>query len=339
LSANSVIETIERINPSYIPYIQLKAFLAIKSSSGREEALANYISALEKNPSDKFLRKGLNLIEKATDFSKFQREIKISDLVHIPKPKEKNSSFKAYKYSGKNLRSGTFRFKFNKLIYLLLFLIVIVSIISLIIFMPFNFTSKEDKIGLSAANLNTIDMTELGGIGFGVINKINKEKTPEFYPSEDALIRDFNEARRLMKKGEFNKAAIILNKISNSNAGFQVKERCDFLIKFILDSDERVYDDIDMNRIGEKPYLYRGCALKLIGKVANLKETNTGTSFSVMIDYDGKSVKGICEIYDYAKSVIKNGNIVEVKGVFVLNIGKVGTPYILSKKISILKDN
>ena len=339
LSSNSVIETIQRINPSYLPFIQLKAFLGLKSSSDREEALSHYISALEKNPADRLLRKGLNLIEKSADFNKFQREIKISDLVHIPKPKGKISYLKTYKYSGKNLPSGNLVFANSKFVYALsAVLVVILSAILIVIFKPgCNLTTKQETSGLSEKSLNIIDMTELSGAGFGIINKINKEKTPEFYPAEDVLRRDFNEARLLMKKGNFNRAAVILNKISNSNAGFPVKEKCDFLIRFIIDSDERVYEDIDMKQISEKPYLFRGCALRLTGKAANVKENKDGTAFSVMVDYDGKSVKGICEVYDYSKSAVNNGDTVEVKGVFILNIGKDGAPYILSEKTSIIK--
>ena len=336
-SAGSVIDTIQRINPSYTPFIQLKAFLALKSSSGREEALANYISALEKNPSDKFLRKGLHLIETSADFNKFQREIKISDLVYIPKPKGKIKYFETDKYSGKNFVYRIFGFPYSKYLYALLSILVVSGIALIIFKYGFNFTAKNDEVRLSAASLNTIDMTELRGASFGIINKISKEKTPEFYPTEDVLINDFNEARRLMKRGDFNKAALILNKISNSNASFPVKEKTEFLISFIIDSDERVYDNIDMNRITEKPYLFRGCGLRLTGKALNVKETKDGTVFSMMIDYDEKTVKGICEIYDYSKSVINNGDTVEVKGIFIFNIGKSGIPYILAEKITVVK--
>ena len=55
-----------------------------------------------------------------------------------------------------------------------------------------------------------------------------------------------------------------------------------------------------------------------------------------MVDYDGKTVKGICEIYDYSKTAINNGDTVEVKGIFIFNIGKDGIPYILSEKITIV---
>jgi tetratricopeptide (TPR) repeat protein len=338
VSANSVIETIQRINPSYLPFIQLKAFLGLKSSSGREEALSYYISALEKNPADKLLRRGLYLIEKSEDFNIFQREIKISDLVHIPKPKGKIRYLRTLKYSGKDLRPGASVFSNSRLVYALIsVLVVILSVILLVIFKPgCNLTTKQETAP-NKKNLDAIDMTELSGAGFGLINKINKDKTPEFYPSEDVLIRDFNEARRLMKNGEFNKAAIMLNKILNSNASFPVKEKSDFLIRFIIDSDDRVYENIDMKQIAEKPYLYRGFSLIMTGKAANVKENTDGTAFSVMVDYDGKSVKGICEVYDYSKSSINNGDTVEVKGVFILNIGKEGTPYILSEKTSVIK--
>lgn len=89
--ANSVMEKIQRISPSYTPFIQLKTFLALKSSSSREEAISAYISALERNSSDRLLRKGLHAVESTSDFYRYQKEAKISDLVYIPKPGKKET--------------------------------------------------------------------------------------------------------------------------------------------------------------------------------------------------------------------------------------------------------
>jgi hypothetical protein len=42
-----------------------------------------------------------------------------------------------------------------------------------------------------------------------------------------------------------------------------VKEKCEFLIKYVMDSDERTYDVIDISALNSKPYLYRGSSVIL----------------------------------------------------------------------------
>jgi len=58
-----------------------------------------------------------------------------------------------------------------------------------------------------------------------------------------------------------------------------------------------------------------------------------------MIGYDGENFKGVCDIYDSAKSLVKNGDIVEVQGLFILNIGQGGSPYITSEKLTVKSPN
>jgi tetratricopeptide (TPR) repeat protein len=343
-AANNMMEKIQRISPAYTPFIQLKSFLALKSSVSREAALASYISALEKNSSDKLLRKGLRAVEEASDFYKYQREAKISDLVFIPKPGKRDlpaesdrSARRIHVSRGRNSRIPEI-----KPLYIAVLFLVVISAAALTIFYIYkdklNFDDR-DAVKLSSDSLNKIDMIDISGSGYGIINRINQEKTLEFYSSGDTLLSDFNEARMLVKKGFFNKSIIILNRIANSNASFPVKEKSDFLIRFIMESDERVYEEIDLKQINEKPYLYRGSAVKYTGKAANVKETKSGTAFNIMIGYDGNNFKGICEVYDSSKGVVENGDIVEVQGLFILNIGKSGAPYITAEKVSVVTKN
>ncbi len=339
-AANNVMEKIQRVNPSYTPFIQLKSFLALKSSVNREDALSAYISALEKNSSDRLLRKGLRAVEESVDFYKYQRGAKLSDLVKIPKPGKKDviiepDRFARRRETGRERRS----IPVVKPVYVFILVVIVISSAAAVTLFNYrehlNIFADREAVKLDKDSLNKIDMVDISGSGYGIINRINKDKTPEFYPSGDFLLNDFSEARQLIKKGFFNRAIIILNKITNSNASFPVKEKSDFLIRFIMESDERVYEEIDLKLINEKPYLYRGSAVTFTGKAANVKEIKGGTAFSLMIGYDGNNFKGVCEIFDSAKSPVNNGDIVEVQGLFILNIGQGGSPYITSEKITV----
>ncbi len=347
-AANNMMEKIQRANPSYVPFIQLKSFLALKSAVSREAALSAYISALEKNSSDKLLRRGLRAVEESSDFYKYQKEAKLSDLVYIPKPGNKQSSresiLRSERFSRRvDISRGRRWIPDLHPVFIAVFMVVIIiaGAASALYFYKgnFNFFSSSDGIQLDSESINKIDMVDISGSGYGIINRINQEKTPEFYPTGDILQSDFNEARVLMKKGMFNSAVIILNKITNSNASFPVKEKSDFLIRFIMESDDRIYDEIDLKQINEKPYLYRGSAVKFTGKAANVKEVKSGTAFSVMIGYDGNNFKGVCEVYDSAKGIVNNGDIVEVQGLFILNIGKGSAPYISAEKVVVATKN
>ena len=343
-AANNIMEKIQRINPSYTPFTQLKAFLALKSSVSREDALAAYFSALEKNSSDKLLRKGLRAVEESHDFYRYQKEAKISDLVSIPKPGRKIIFFESERFSRRvDIRRGRGKLSGIRPVYAALIILMIVSSAAGTVLyfhkVNLNFFNKQEAVTLDSESLNKIDMVDITGSGYGIINRVNQEKTPEFYPSGDMLLADFNEARLLMKKGQFNRAVLLLNKITNSNASFPVKEKSDFLISFIMQSNDRVYEDIDLKQINEKPYLFRGSAVKFTGKAANVKENKNGTAFTVMIGYDGNNFKGVCEVYDSGKNIVQNGDIVEVQGLFILNIGKRSSPYISSEKVSVITKN
>lgn len=342
-AANNMMEKIQRINPSYTPFIQLKSFLSLKSSVSREDALSAYVSALEKKSSDKLLRKGLRAVEEASDFYKYQREAKISDLVSIPKPGKRELLIETDRFSRRGeLRRGKRNSQGIRTVYSVIFILMIISGLFISYYFygkKFSFSSNTGAVKLSSESLNRIDMADISGSGYGIINRINQEKTPEYYPTGDALLSDFNEARLLMKKGFFNRAIILLNKIANSNASFPVKEKSDFLIRFIMESDEKVYEEIDLKQISEKPYLFRGSAVKFTGKAANLKEVRNGRAYSVMVDYDGSNFKGICDVYDAGGVTVNNGDIVEVRGVFILNIGKSGSPYISAEKVKVISGN
>jgi tetratricopeptide (TPR) repeat protein len=336
-AANSVMEKIQRINPLYTPFIQLKSFLAHKSSTSREEALQAYISALEKTPADRLLRRGMKSVEEAADFRKYQKEAKISGMVYIPKPVDKDRKSGLISLRDRiGFRHG--RRTGLKALLVALTAVVLAASVTVIFFKrdwKFFFHDKN-AVKLDRGSINKIEMVDIGGSAYGLINRISQEKSPEFYASGDALTQDFTEARMLVKQGYFNRALLILNRIANSNASFPVKEKCDFLVRFIMDSHERVYEEIDLQKLNEKPWLYRGSAVRFTGKALNVKESKNGASFSVMTGYDGESFRGIYEVFNPQSGTVSSGDMVEVMGIYIYNIGGRSAPYVSAEKVKVI---
>ena len=326
--AENALLKIERADPFYPPYIQLKSFLALKSALSPEEAISSYISSLEKIPSDKMLKKALVKIEKNSDFYKLQKSAKITSFVEIPGPGKgifSDLTGAAGKLFFKK-SVGRERPAASALRPVLLLLTVIFISAAALVYLYFEeidrIVSRERDLSRVIAGSDKIDMINLSGSGYGLINKVNRDVTPEFYVSGDQLHKDFETARTLIKKGEFNRAIIILNRIINSNSSYMVQEKVEFLIRFILESDEREYEAIEYREIIAKPYLYRGVSLALKGRSANVKHTAKGTGFSLLIGFDGKKFEGALDAFYKEKVNIKDGDDLEAAGIFYPHIGE-----------------
>ena len=100
-----------------------------------------------------------------------------------------------------------------------------------------------------------------------------------------------------------------------------------------MDSDERTYEELDVARLNEKPYLYRGSSVKLTGRVVNVKQIKGGKSFTLMVGFDGSNFKGITLVFDPKNTQIANGDMVEVHGLFITGMGKGNVPYISGEEI------
>lgn len=332
--AGTILEHMQRIDPLYEPFVQLKSFLSLKSALSREEAMHIYVAALEKIPGDKMLRKALRILEDSREFSVFQKNVKLHELVEITIP-GKGRRGRRISVS-KNLKIKSRRkFTVPGIIFISIGLIAVIffALSPLYYSSLVKRLSHEKNENIRSDIAGKVDMVDLGGAGYGIVDRINSERTPEFYTSGDLVISDFNEARRLLKQGEFNKGVTILNRIINSNASFMVKEKCEFLIKYVMDSDERTYEELDVARLNEKPYLYRGSSVKLTGRVVNVKQIKGGKSFTLMVGFDGSNFKGITLVFDPKNTQIANGDMVEVHGLFITGMGKGNVPYISGEEI------
>ena len=316
---------LEKIDPVYPPFIQLRDFLALKSSAPSDEAVFSYISALERISSDKILKKPLGKIEKTGDFYRLQKNAKIADFVDIPSPGRESSRFKEDRILSRDgvRKSGTKLFRLRTGI-ISLFILFLYCAAALFYYSDnvFQLINKGKSSGKSISGSDQIDMIHLSGSGYGLVNKVNKEASPEFYISGDQVRSDFERARVLIKKGEMNRAILILNRIMNSNSSFIVKEKTEFLIRFIIESDEREYEKIKYDEIMLKPYLYRGASISISGQAANVRDTSKGTGLSILVEFDGKNFKGAIDAFCKNQVLVKDGDAIEVSGVFYPEIGR-----------------
>lgn len=334
--ANTIMEKLQRVSPSYVSFLQLRAFMGLKSAVSREQAISVYLNALEKAPHDKMLLKGLRQCEDLNNFASFQKNCRLTDLVVIKGPgviQMPEVSFRSRRRAALPARGIN---KWVKITGILILLIAAVLTGLYIAGIHIPEGIRDRAIAIDSADAAKIDMVDISGPGYGLLDRINRSPVMEFYTSPDVMIAEFNEARRLMKRGEFNRAALILNRIINSNASQVVKEKCEFLVRFIIDSDDRTYEKPDIKNIQEKPYLYRGSAFELEGKTANVKKFNNGTGFTLMVDYDGKNFRWIAQVFSPEKNAVENGESVKVQGVYITGIGAGNKAYISSARVEVL---
>ena len=181
---------------------------------------------------------------------------------------------------------------------------------------------SRDKSRETFKGDSAVDRVILGGSGYDLIRKVNIKSTKEFYYSADELVNDFNEARRLIKRRKYNQSLLLLNRIHNSNASFAAREKADFLIRYVLDVDDRDYEFVPVKDVNAFPYRYRGVALEWNGVVANLRNRKEGASFTLLVDFRNGHFNGVGDIYLPERlEKIDNGDHVTVRGIFMDSLG------------------
>lgn len=338
--AENIIRKLKLSDPAYVPVLYLEAFLVMKSAGDRESAMYRYVELLQKYPSDRVLKKSFKRIQAATDFQAFQRKARLRDFVPVPKLKRVRIARKRVSVKHKTNR----KFKYLPLSVIFILLIILpgilyhqnitqylISIVKLI-----GINEKEQP----QHGKDVMDMVTLSGEHYDIIEKYNRNKTPEFYYSSERLKQDFKRAKEMIKTGHYNDALIILNRINASNVHHRVKDRIEFLRKFVLEIDDRPVSGYTYERLNEKPHLYRGVKIQWKGKVANLKKKNDHIVCNLLIDYkNSHRFSGVVELY--AKKYpgeIENGNMIETVATFVNAMGEDNRMYLVAENITIISE-
>jgi hypothetical protein len=333
--ADIMIKKVRAADPAYLPLKQLEIFLLLKSASGIEEVLSACIEKLEQYPDDKYFRKMMQTLHNASDFSILQKEAKLTDFVHIPKPKSVRIPDNYQRDFGKPEKlNRTRKSKSIKKIIFIIILIILTFLIGAASYIyytnPQLLLSKNNK----ERNPLPIDNISIDILQYELIDKILKSKPLVYYYSNNELINDFNKAKVLIKNEKYNEATVILNKIANSNANYRVKERNEFLQKFISNIEFKKYDAVPIEQVLQKPYLYKGYFIKWDGKIANLKGNENKIQFNLLINYKDYRFSGIIDVF--SNKIYKdllNGDIVTLEGTIINTIGPNNRIYLVSDKI------
>ncbi|MCL1912071.1 MAG: tetratricopeptide repeat protein [Leptospirales bacterium] len=336
------------INSKYSPYapiVQLEAFLNMKGASSFEAALSYYISKIEEYPGDGMLKKSAALIRAVSDFEALQKEARLEDFVKVsspPKDIESAALAKEARTAGSQRKRYAYgrpsgRGFFKKIPVWAKICLAVFCLAAIALFFVLK-TYHGVGFQISSEDARIVDETEISGPSSSLMLPGGSVKARELYTSTESLINDFNKARRLIKSAEHNQAILILNRISESNAAFMVKEKVNFLTSFIINSDERKYDYVSTDTLAKNAWLYRGYGVDWQGRTANLKMVNASRSFTLLVDYTGKDVfSGTANIfYGYDKPEIENGDMVKIKGVFI-NMSENGTLFVRARIVEKLK--
>lgn len=327
-----IIRKLRNINPSYLPLLQLESFLFLKSASDIHSVTATYIDRLNQFQGNKYFKYALNTLRSVKNFSDFQKKARLISFVHIPKPGEADTSDESYVSYKKptNIQNNSYSPFRIMLIFSILILIGISAA-----YYYFNIYRKTNQ-PKQKSDL-PIDSINIDVLRYDLIDKIKTQKPPVFYYSNEEVIKDFNKAKVLIKNKDYNNALIIINKLSNSNANFRVKERTDFLRKFISGIEYKKYSRIPVQDILKTPYLYRGVSVEWDGKISNLKEKDDRLVFDLLVDYRKKDIfNGIVDVYtskNIVKQKIENGDLVSIKGIYINKIEE-DKLYLVADKIT-----
>lgn len=321
-SAEKVLSSIETEYSGYMPAVHLRAFLAMKAAGSFDEALAFYVSQIKLYPDDIVLKQGAGLIRASGSFSELQKTARLQSFVSVSSPPrelndnrlwEKNFVKKSPVYRQPKADRGFFKAIAGRKAFIVSGAVCAAALAAVFLL---NVKSEKQK---SHAIARVLDETELSGPSAGLINVINKKKPAHFYASTEKLSADFNAAKRLIKAGNSNEAVLLLNKIAESNASFQVKEKVAFLLSFVINMEDREYESLSFKNLADKPYLYRGYAVEWTGRAANLKERDGSCSFTLLVDYSNEIFSGTADVfYESPEPRFANGDRVIVKGVFVV---------------------
>ena len=140
------------------------------------------------------------------------------------------------------------------------------------------------------------------------------------YRSSDRVLSDYASARQKVKHGDYNNALIIVNRLMNSNASVQIRERASFVKKFILAQEDRIPAGIKTEDLLKDPLLYNGVITVIKGKTANIKTKNGTTSLNLLVDFKGGNFKCMAEVLFNKDIIVEDNVIIDIECMFLYTI-------------------
>jgi hypothetical protein len=338
------ITKMKEMDPSYMPLVQLEAFLKLKSAATREDALKVYIELAARHPSDAHIHRGRRLVSEARDFAAFQKDTLLSDFISVTRPPRalrKKAHRKVFtgtlgKRGIKIRKEHTGSRRLALLIVVVALLLVAAASVWLLSGSGL-MRSIVSRGGKPAGDTATIDLVTISGTEYDLTRSVRRGTVPVFYQSARDMTVDFNRARTMIKNGRYNDALYVLNGIAASNINFVVKEKVEFLVTFVINQEDRDFEEVPFRTMSESTYRYRGYAVRWRGRVEGVKERDESQIAAVEISTAAGEPAGSVDIYykrlDPALAVDSR---VVMEGVIMDFIGKEKRPYLAVKSVKVL---
>ena len=255
-----------------------------------EDAISLWGEILEKKPMERKIKKALQKLRMSEDVNDFIEKSKPGDFFSMNPP---------------------FFTRLKPYIVGISILILII-VLGVIFYVSPLYERTLNKVFPQAAQLKQIKLPSN--------KKLVKENAEKvlYYFTENELHKDFVRVKRLIYRNKTNEAIILLNKIMNSNALPQVKERFKILYKFIEPLDPLSMDyNPEFHEITKDPVAFKGVYVLWNGRIANLIKTKNGIEFDLLVNYINEdTIAGIAHVKITGKYYLENRQKVEVFGIY-----------------------
>jgi len=284
--ADSYLKRAAQLKSNHVNTLLGLAAVALKRVQ-TEEAINNWLKALDLEPDNRTARRGLDLVRKysisgAADLSEISNSRLFRDILP-PRP-------------------------FNRSIIILPLLILLAGTLSLaaVYFIrPILPRKAVERPGLPDIELNKSQPA-----------LISMEGDYHYILTEKDILTSFENAKKYLTAFRDNMALKELNRILYSNASAYVKEKARLLTAFVQMPDfTTVKDTFTYNEVSKESLLYNGCYTVWSGKVANLVIGRENITFDLLVGYhEQKELLGIVPVFLNFGTDLENGTALEVLG-------------------------
>ncbi|MBN2158330.1 MAG: hypothetical protein JW807_02965 [Spirochaetes bacterium] len=338
------ITKMKEMNPSYVPLVQVEAFLKLKAASDRDEALRIYIELMAKYPGDAHVLRGKTLISDADDFAAFQKGARFQDFVNIPRPPAYlKTTGPARAYVGKLDKRGIRIIRGRRFPWRLTGRVLLLAVIGAAAVAGVWYLAGSGLLRLPGSfkkpsqDYESVDMVSVSGTEYDLVKTVKKERVKVFYQSARDMTDDFNRARKLIKAEKHNDALYILNGIYSSNVNFVVKEKADFLVRFVMNLEDRDFGEISCGVVNENKYRYRGYAVRWKGRVGRVRDRGDSRLLTLFCETTGGDPIEADVFLWRAVPGLATGSRITIEGVIADFLGKDRRMYVIARNVRLLE--
>lgn len=314
----------KRIDDAYPAANEFESFIKLKSASSRDEASIAYLTLSDAFPKVKRYEKILSEIRTVRNFESFQKKVSLVDLV---RPAAVLSDKKHVRRQS-SLRLPSVR-------WIIVIPAVFVAVGALAgVYKGISLARKDHSPGGMVSEPSYIDTVTLENEKYPLLDKLVHQKQEFFFYDESQIKTLFDRAKRELKDQKYNESIISINTILLSNANIAVKERAEFLKKFLPDPSKIIPMKVEPSELFKMKNLYEGAVVSFSGKAANVEREGGKTTLSLLVNFSEKTrFDGVVEIFYDADADISNGDTVEMNGYIIHPSVADGKPYMQAVKL------